>query len=60
MENSIFGLLDKNQLAWGIYGYTSQPLTRQDFTDISNAPDSRFGLFADFQAAAKAQHATYR
>jgi phospholipase C len=51
---SIFGLLTNNNIGWGIYGYDQDPLTRQDFTDITNAPDSNFGLFTDFQAAAAA------
>ena len=49
---SIFGLLTKHNLAWSIYGYTSSPLTRLDFSDTTNAPSSHFGLFKDFQSAA--------
>jgi phospholipase C len=49
---SIFGLLSKHNLNWAIYGYDTDPLTRQTFTDTTNAPESHFGLFTDFQAAA--------
>jgi phospholipase C len=51
---SIFGLLDKNNLGWAIYGYDATPLTKETFTDIAGADASHFGLFADFQAAAAA------
>jgi len=51
---SIFGLLSDNNVSWSIYGYDEQPLTRMDFTDTTNADDSHFGLFTDFQAAAGA------
>jgi phospholipase C len=51
---SIFGLLSNNNVSWSIYGYIDPPLTRQDFTDTTNADDSHFGLFTDFQAAAAA------
>jgi phospholipase C len=51
---SIFGLLSQHGLNWAIYGYTSEPLTKSDFTDISGAAASHFGLFTDFQAAAAA------
>jgi phospholipase C len=49
---SIFGLLMKSNINWAIYGYVDPPLTRQDFSDVTNADDSHFGLFTDFQAAA--------
>jgi phospholipase C len=49
---TIFGLLSNNNVSWAIYGYVDPPLTRQDFPDITNADDSHFGLFTDFQAAA--------
>jgi phospholipase C len=49
---SIFGLLSKNNVSWVIYGYDSQPLTRHNFPDTLSAPDSNFGLFKDFRAAA--------
>ena len=51
---SIFGLLSKHDVSWAIYGYTSPPLTRNDFPDTLNAPDGNFGLFADFKKAASA------
>jgi phospholipase C len=51
---SIFGLLSSHQVNWAIYGYTSEPLTKSDFTDISGAAASHFGVFTDFQAAAAA------
>jgi phospholipase C len=49
---TLFGLLSKNSISWSIYGYVDPALTRQDFPDITNADDSHFGLFTDFQAAA--------
>jgi phospholipase C len=49
---SIFGLLTKSGNNWAVYGYDSPPLTRQLFTDITEADDAHFGLFTDFQAAA--------
>jgi phospholipase C len=51
---SIFGLLTKNNLSWAIYGYDEDPLSRHNFPDTASAPDSNFGLFKDFQAAAAA------
>jgi phospholipase C len=51
---SIFGLLTKHKINWSIYGYTSDPLTRHDFTDTSRASADHFGLFTDFKAAAAA------
>jgi phospholipase C len=51
---SIFGLLTKSNVAWSIYGYSEEPLTRSDFADTRDAPNTHFGKFADFQAAAKA------
>lgn len=51
---SIFGRLTQKKLGWAIYGYDQQPKTRLDFADTSSAPDSHFGLFTDFTAAAKA------
>ncbi|MBV9398032.1 MAG: hypothetical protein JO062_08630 [Bryobacterales bacterium] len=50
---SIFGLLSKQNISWAIYGYDNEPLTRHNFPDTTNAPDTCFGLFTDFQAAAK-------
>ena len=49
---TIFGLLSANNIRWAIYGYVDPPLTRLDFPDTTNADDSHFGLFTDFQAAA--------
>ena len=49
---SIYGLLSQHNVSWGIYGYDEAPLTRLDFTDTTNAADSHFGLFTDFQTAA--------
>lgn len=49
---TIFGLLSQNNISWSIYGYNDPPLTRMTFTDITNADESHFGLFADFQASA--------
>lgn len=51
---SIFGRLSAKNVDWAIYGYDSPPLTRHNFTDTTNADDSHFGLFADFQKAAAA------
>jgi phospholipase C len=51
---SIYGSLSANNIGWTIYGYDDPPLTRQDFTDITNADESHFGLFTDFQSAAAA------
>ncbi|HYM62754.1 MAG TPA: alkaline phosphatase family protein [Thermoanaerobaculia bacterium] len=49
---SIFGLLSTHNVSWSIYGYDSPPLTRHNFPDTTAAPDSHFGLFKDFTAAA--------
>ena len=51
---SIFGRLTDKGLDWSVFGYTSPPLTRLDFTDTHTAPNSHFGLFKDFQARAAA------
>jgi phospholipase C len=51
---SIFGLLDSHGLGWAVYGYDTEPLTKNTFTDITNAPANHFGLMEDFQAAASA------
>jgi phospholipase C len=51
---SIYGALSAHDISWTIYGYDEPPLTRQDFTDITNADESHFGLFTDFQSAAAA------
>jgi phospholipase C len=49
---SIFGLLSNNGTSWAVYGYNSPPLTRQLFSDITDAEETHFGLFTDFEAAA--------
>jgi phospholipase C len=49
---SIFGLMTAHGLSWKIYGYDKDPLTRGNFPDTLNAPDSCFGKFPDFQADA--------
>lgn len=49
---TIFGMLSKNNISWSIYGYVDPPLTRQNFPDTTNADESHFGLFTDFQTAA--------
>jgi len=51
---SIFGLLSKHGIGWAIYGYDQPPLTRHNFPDTTNADESHFGLFTDFQKAAAA------
>ena len=51
---TIFGLLTKHKIPWVIYGYETDPLTRQNFSDTTNAPDGNFGVFADFKTAAAA------
>jgi phospholipase C len=47
---SIFGLMTAHNLSWKIYGYDAEPLTRANFPDTQNAPDTNFGKFSDFQA----------
>jgi phospholipase C len=49
---TIFDLLSQNNLTWSIFGYDAPPLTRLDFPDTTDADDSHFGEFADFQTAA--------
>jgi phospholipase C len=51
---SIFGQLTDAGRSWAIYGYDTPPLTRHNFPDVTNAAESQFGLFSDFQAAAQA------
>jgi phospholipase C len=41
-------------LDWAIFGYNRDPLTRLDFPDTSNADDTHFGHFSDFQQRAAA------
>jgi phospholipase C len=49
---TIYSQLTAKGVSWGIYGYNAPPLTRQTFTDLTNAADSNFGEFVDFQQAA--------
>ncbi|MGP0032133.1 MAG: alkaline phosphatase family protein [Acidimicrobiales bacterium] len=49
---SIFGHLTTHGVTWAMYGYDAQPLTRLNFPDTTSAPDTNFGLFADFTSAA--------
>ncbi len=51
---SIFGLMTSHNLSWKIYGYNSEPLTRANFPDTVDAPETCFGKFANFQADAAA------
>lgn len=51
---SIFAALSAKGVEWMVYGYDSEPLSRHTFTDITEEPDSRFGVFSDFTAAAGA------
>ena len=49
---SIFGSLGAKGLDWRIYGCDADSLTRLNFSDTTSAPDTHFGCFVDFQAAA--------
>lgn len=49
---TIYAALTKQNIPWMIYGYDADPLTRVTFSDLTSAPDTNFGQFADFQAAA--------
>ncbi len=51
---SIFTALGKKSVNWSVYGYDAPPLTRGSVADITTAPESHFGEFADFQKAAAA------
>jgi len=51
---TIFGALTKAKVAWSIYGYNADPLTRLTFSDTAAAPSTHFGQFADFRKAAAA------
>jgi phospholipase C len=51
---SIFGLMRAHAVSWKIYGYDAAPLTRGNYPDTVQAPDTCFGEFADFQADAAA------
>ncbi|NKI72895.1 phosphoesterase [Dickeya sp. CFBP 2040] len=50
---SIFGRLSQSDITWSIYGYDQPPLTRHNFPDTQQADDSHFGVFSDFQQAAR-------
>jgi phospholipase C len=50
---SIYTALSKKSVTWCVYGYDAPPLTRGSVADITHAPETNFGKFADFQAAAK-------
>jgi phospholipase C len=51
---SIFSVLGTYGLNWALYGYSSEPLTRNTFSDLRGASAGHTGLFRDFQAAAVA------
>jgi phospholipase C len=51
---SIFGLMTAHALSWKIYGYDAEPLTRANFPDTTDAPETYFGKFPNFQADAAA------
>jgi len=46
---SIFGLMDKHDVDWSVFGYNREPMTRNDFPDTLHADDSHYGHFRDFQ-----------
>jgi phospholipase C len=50
---SIFTALDKKGATWSMYGYNAPPLERSVVADITQATEDHFGVFADFQSAAK-------
>lgn len=51
---SIFGALADQGVSWKIYGYTAAPLTKLDFPDVTSAPATNFGKFAQFKVDAAA------
>ncbi|MGO9928748.1 MAG: alkaline phosphatase family protein [Mycobacterium sp.] len=51
---SIFGLLSAHRIDWSMYGYNTTPLARLNYPDTIKAPESHFGVFHEFQAAAAA------
>ena len=51
---SICASLSKAGVAWKVYGYDAEPLTRHTFPDLSAAPAANFGLFKEFQQDAAA------
>ncbi|MBV9742364.1 MAG: phosphoesterase [Acidobacteriia bacterium] len=50
---SIYTAIAKAKATWAVYGYDAPPLTRGSVADITNAPESNFGEFPDFQKAVK-------
>ncbi|WP_144394675.1 alkaline phosphatase family protein [Pleionea sediminis] len=50
---TIFNLMSKHNKSWSIYGYDKPPLSRGSYSDITHADDSHFGIFSDFENAAK-------
>jgi phospholipase C len=46
---SIFTALAARGRSWAVYGYDAPPLTRTTVADITHAPNTNFGEFADFQ-----------
>lgn len=57
---SIYASLTKKGVSWAIYGYNADPLTRMNYPELVQAPDTNFGHFSDFQtAAAKGTLAAY-
>jgi phospholipase C len=51
---SICSALGRAGVPWKVYGYDAAPLTRHTFPDLSSAPASNFGRFADFRRDAAA------
>lgn len=51
---SIYGRLADKGLDWAIFGYNRDPLTRLDFPDTTQAAETHFGHFRDFQQRAAA------
>jgi phospholipase C len=51
---SICSELGRAGVSWKVYGYDEAPLTRQTFSDLAAAPETNFGLFADFRKDAAA------
>jgi phospholipase C len=50
---SIFTALAKQGASWSAYGYNTLPLVRTLVADITQAPETHFGTFSDFQEAAR-------
>src|SRR5262249_1527394 len=46
---SIFGLMDKHDVDWSVFGYNREPMTRNDFPDTLHADDRHYGHFRDSQ-----------